>query len=147
MKIIANNKKAFFNYEVIEEYIAGIVLEGNEIKSIRKNGSMSISESFCIINNGEIFLHGSNIAVYNNSSPFNTNDATRDRKLLLNKKEINKLKKNVEQKGFTIVPLSVFFNERGLLKVKIALCKGKHDYDKRQSIKERDIKRFESREN
>lgn len=134
------NKKASFNYEVIDTYIAGIVLLGKEIKSIRE-GKVSISESFCTVDKGELIMHKCNISSYKMENPFCACSPDRDRKLLLKKIEIRRLFKASEQKGYTIIPLSLFINEKGLAKVKIGLCKGKHDYDKRESIKERDTKR------
>ena len=144
MKIICKNKKAYFDYEVLFTYMAGIALEGNEVKSI-KNGDMSIGESFCKFNGNELFLYNSNVAVYKQSSMFNTMDPLRARKLLLTKHELQNLKKNVEIKGNTIVPLEVFINDKGLVKVTIGLCKGKHNYDKRESIKQRDVERENNR--
>lgn len=144
MKIICKNKKAYFDYEVLFTYMAGIALEGNEVKSI-KNGDMSIGESFCKFNGNELFLYNSNVAVYKQSSMFNTMDPFRARKLLLKKHELQNLKKNVEIKGNTIVPLEVFINDKGLVKVTIGLCKGKHNYDKRESIKQRDAERENNR--
>lgn len=144
MKIICKNKKAYFDYEVLFTYMAGIALEGNEVKSI-KNGDMSIGESFCKFNGNELFLYNSNVVVYKQSSMFNTMDPLRSRKLLLTKHELQNLKKNVEIKGNTIVPLEVFINDKGLVKVTIGLCKGKHNYDKRESIKQRDIERENNR--
>lgn len=144
MKVICKNKKAHFDYEVLFTYMAGIALEGNEVKSI-KNGDMSIGESFCKFNGNELFLYNSNVAVYKQSSMFNTMDPFRARKLLLTKHELHNLKKNVEIKGNTIVPLEVFINDKGLVKVTIGLCKGKHNYDKRESIKQRDVERENNR--
>ena len=134
------NRKARFDYEILDTYIAGLVLVGNEVKAVRE-GKVSINESFCTINNGEVFLHNSNITIKDNPNSFITVEANRDRKLLLNKIEIKKLTKSVEQKGNTIIPLKLFFNDKGIVKVEIALCRGKHNYDKREAIKERDIER------
>lgn len=136
------NRKARFNYEFVEELVAGIVLKGSEIKSIRE-GNVSIGEAYCYIKDGEIFIKNMNISVYEKSSD---KDPLRDRKLLLNKKEIKKLKKRVEEEGMTIVPTLVFINENNIAKLKIALAKGKHTYDKKQTTKERDIDRQARRE-
>ena len=133
------NKKAKFNYFIEDEYTAGIVLTGSEIKSIRKR-NVSISESFCEFNdNTELFITKMYIKEYENSS-YNRNSLSQ-RKLLLNKKELKKLKKKVADVGLTIIPLKLFINDSGLAKIKIALVKGKKLYDKRQSIKEKEIKR------
>ena len=133
------NKKARFNYFIEDEYTAGIVLTGSEIKSIRKR-NVSISESFCEFNdNTELFITKMYIKKYENSS-YNRNSLSQ-RKLLLNKKELKKLKKKVADVGLTIIPLKLFINDSGLAKIKIALVKGKKLYDKRQSLKEKEIKR------
>lgn len=133
------NKKAKFNYFIEDEYTAGIVLTGSEIKSIRKR-NVSISESFCEFNdNTELFISKMYIKEYENSS-YNRNSLSQ-RKLLLNKKELKKLKKKVADVGLTIIPLKLFINDSGLAKIKIALVKGKKLYDKRQSLKEKEIKR------
>lgn len=137
-----NNKKAYFNYIVEDEYVAGIVLNGGEIKSIR-NANASIADAFCYIDaRGELWLKSSYIKLYENAG-FSTYDEHRERKLLLNKNEINKIRRFLKEKGkgYTIVPLSMFINERGLCKVKIGICKGKKLYDKKQTLKERDIDR------
>jgi len=133
------NKKALFDYEVLEIYIAGIVLTGTEIKSIR-GGKASLIESYCVISNKEIFLKNSYIAPFELGT-FNNHEERRLRKLLLNKREINKLKKSIEEKGLTIIPIKMFINNNGLCKVEIALCRGKKEYDKRETIKEKDNKR------
>lgn len=137
------NRKAYFKYEIIDNYIAGIQLLGTEVKSIR-SGKVNFTDAYCIIRNGEIFIHGLHIAEYamgtcNNHTP------TRDRKLLLNKKEIIKIEKKINEKGLTVVPLKVFINEKGLVKLEIAVAKGKKIYDKRESIKEKDAKRESNR--
>lgn len=132
------NKRAKFEYEFLEKYIAGIVLVGTEIKSIRL-GKASISESFCEFNNGELFMINSHIEEYSFGTHYN-HKAKSERKLLLNKRELKSLYKSVQNKGLTIVPLRLFTNEKGLAKVEIALAKGKKLYDKRETIKERDTK-------
>lgn len=134
------NKRARFEYELLDKYTAGIVLAGTEIKSIRE-GRASISESFCEFNdNEELFVINMQIDEYSHASHFNHRPKA-ERKLLLNKRELKKLIKEVKTSGLTIVPLKVFINERGLAKIQIALAKGKKLYDKRDSIKDRDNKR------
>ena len=144
MKIVTENRQARFEYFIDETYCAGIVLEGAEVKSIRNN-NVSLNDTFCHIYNGEVFIKNMHVAVYDKSGAFNTRDSRRDRKLLLRKAEINKLIGKVNQKGYTLVPLTVFF-EGSLVKIKIALCRGKHTFDKKQSIKEKDIKISAERE-
>ena len=133
------NKKAKFNYFIVDEYTAGIVLTGSEIKSIRRR-NVSISDSFCEFNNNnELFISKMYIKEYQNST-YNRNSLSQ-RKLLLNRKELKKLKKQITDVGLTIIPLKLFINESGLAKIKIALAKGKKLYDKRQSLKEKELKR------
>ena len=132
------NKSARFNYFVIDEYEAGIVLTGTEIKSVR-NGSCNIKDSYGIIRNGEVYLLNMFIGQYKEGNLFNHNE-TRDRKLLLHKKEIKKISKDIDIQGLTIVPLKVYFKD-SKLKVLIGVCRGKKTFDKRETIKERDIKR------
>jgi SsrA-binding protein len=135
------NKRATFDYEVIETFTAGIVLYGYEVKSLQE-GRGRISESHCAFNNNELFLYNSHIDRYKNSSPFVvTYEQVRPSKLLLNRRELNRLSKAIEQKGMTIIPLKLYRNDKGLIKVDIALAKGKHTYDKREAIKKRDIER------
>ena len=133
------NKKARFNYEISDTYTAGLVLTGTEIKSIR-HGKASLVDSYCIVENGEVWVKGMNISEYFYGS-YNNHMARRDRKLLLNKKEIAKLARAAEDVGFTIVPLKLFINERGLAKLLIGIGRGRKQYDKRQAIRERDDKR------
>ena len=133
------NKKASFEYFFVETYTAGIVLTGTEIKSIRQ-GKASLVDSFCYINNGEIWLKGMNISPYFFGS-YNNHEAKRDRKLLLTKREIHKLQEATKQVGFTIVPTLVFVDDKGRAKVDIALAKGKKEYDKRQTLKEKEDRR------
>tara|TARA_B100000941_G_C28400492_1_gene497809 strand:+ start:186 stop:638 length:453 start_codon:yes stop_codon:yes gene_type:complete len=133
------NKKAKFNYFIEDEYTAGIVLTGSEIKSIR-NKNVSISDSFCEFNeNDELFISKMYIKEYQNST-YNRNSLSQ-RKLLLNKKELKKLKKKISDVGLTIIPLKLFINDSGLAKMKIAIAKGKKLFDKRQSLKEKEVKR------
>ena len=139
MKIVAVNKSASFEYFIEERYQAGIVLEGAEVKSMRA-GKASLGESFCEIRGGEVFLKNMHIAVYDKSGAFSTRDSRRERKLLLNRMEINKIVGKVNERGYTLVPLRLYFQD-ALIKVEIALCKGKHTYDKKKAIAERDQKR------
>ncbi|MDE6135478.1 MAG: SsrA-binding protein SmpB [Muribaculaceae bacterium] len=134
------NRRATFDYEIVETFTAGIVLTGTEIKSIRE-GHASLVDTFCYISSaGEVWVKNMNIAQYFYGT-YNNHEARRDRKLLLNRKEIGKLMKNGRDSGFTIVPLRLFINERGLAKLVIGIARGKKEYDKRQAIKEREDKR------
>ena len=133
------NKKASFDYFFVDTYTAGIVLTGTEIKSIRL-GKASLVDTFCYINNGEIWVKGMNINPYFYGS-YNNHEAKRDRKLLLNKREIRRLQEDTKAVGFTIVPTLVFIDDKGRAKVDIALCRGKKEFDKRQTIKEKQDKR------
>lgn len=143
MKI--ENRKARFDYFIEDTYTTGIVLTGTEIKSIRK-GNASLVDTFCQITNNEVFVHNSYISKFEHGS-FCNHEERRLRKLLLTRQEINKIHKKVQQKGYTIVPLNMFINDKGLCKVTIGICVGKKQYDKRETIKERDltreIKRYE----
>ena len=132
------NRKARFDYEIFDTLESGIVLSGTEIKSIRK-GSCNLKDSYIIIKNNEAFILNMNISAYKEGSIFNEEE-TRTRKLLLHKNEILKLKDKISIKGYTIVPLKLYFKE-GLAKLEIGVAKGKHTYDKKESIKEKDIKR------
>lgn len=139
-RVNIQNKKARFNFELLEKYDAGIVLAGTEIKSIRE-GKASIAESFCeFTEKGELFVINMTIQPYSHGNYFNHNPKN-SRKLLLQKNELRKLHKKVKNTGLTIVPLKVYLNNRGLAKMKIALAKGKKLHDKRQTIKERETKR------
>ena len=133
------NKKASFEYFFVDTYTAGIVLTGTEIKSIRQ-GKASLVDSFCYINNGEIWVKGMNISPYFFGS-YNNHEAKRDRKLLLNKREIHKLVEATKQVGFTIVPTLLFIDNHGRAKIDIALAKGKKEFDKRQTLKEKEDRR------
>lgn len=137
--LIFKNRKASFNYSFSDKYTAGIVLKGSEIKSI-KDQSVDFSNSYCIIKHNEIFIIGMNIKEYKFAN-LNNHDPDRDRKLLLNKKEINQIKKKVSEKKFSIIPTKLFMSSRGLVKIEIGLGKGKKEYDKREDIKQRDIDR------
>lgn len=138
-----NNRKAYHDYFVLETIEAGIVLTGTEIKSIRENGA-NIKDSYAIIKNNEVFILNMHISRYEQGGVFN-HEETRTRKLLLNKKEILKLKEKITLNGNTLVPLKLYF-KHGILKVSLGVCKGKKNYDKRETIKERDIKREISRD-
>lgn len=146
MKIITTNKKAYFNYDIIETIMAGIVLLGSEVKSIRAK-EISIKEAFCHVDNGEMWLKGAHIAQFTQSGMYQNHDPYRDRKLLLNKNEIIKLEEKASKKGQTIVPLKVFITKTGLIKIDIGLGKGKKIRDKRESIKAKDLDREQKREN
>lgn len=144
MRLIAVNKSASFEYFIEEKYEAGVVLEGSEVKSLRA-GKASLGESFCEIRGGEIFLKNMHIAIYDRSGAFSTRDSRKDRKLLLRKMEISKIVGRVNEKGYTLVPLKIYFKD-ALVKVEVALCKGKHTYDKKRTLMERDAKRAVDRE-
>ena len=138
-KIVANNKKARFDFFIEDIFEAGIVLTGTEIKSIRQ-GKVSINESYAKVRDGEIFLLGMNISPYEQGNIFNV-DPLRERKLLLSKREIRKIDEINRLKGKTIIPLRVYINERGLAKVQIGIGTGKKNYDKRDSIAKKDAER------
>lgn len=137
------NKRATFDYAIGDTFTAGIVLTGTEIKSIRQ-GKASLADTFCYVDKGEVWVKNMYIAEYFYGT-YNNHAARRDRKLLLNKKEIAKLEKTGKEAGFTIVPLRLFINDRGLAKLVIGVARGKREYDKRQSIKEREDKRTMAR--
>lgn len=137
--ITIKNRKASHEYLFLDTYIAGIQLIGVEIKSIRK-GEVNLSEAYCIFQNGELYLKNTHISPYENAG-FVKVDPLRDRKLLLNKNELRKLSEGISRKGLTIVPTKMFINDRGLCKVEVCLCQGKKNYDKRESLKEKDIKK------
>lgn len=138
IKIIHQNKKAWHDYQILENLEVGIVLTGSEIKSIR-NGAIQLKDSFVSIDNGELFLHKAHISEYKDSS-YNNHKPERKRKLLANRQEIDKLYKKINEKGFTLIPLKVYFKS-GLCKIEIAVAKGKQKGDKRESLKQKDAKR------
>lgn len=139
--ILIDNRKANYNYFLLEEYIAGIVLEGCEVKSIR-NRDVNMSDSYCTFVGNELVIKNMHISPYKNSGfAYKDYDPKRDRKLLLTKRELRKLQKDVQVKGYTIVPVNLYTNDKGLVKLTIAMAKGKHTYDKSQTIKERDLDR------
>lgn len=133
------NKRVSWEYFLVEKIVAGIVLTGTEIKSIRE-GKANLADSYCYFDGGELFVRGMHISEYTYGN-YNNHLAKRDRKLLLTSRELRKLFIKVKEKGMTIVPVTLFINDRGLAKLEIALAKGKHFYDKRESLKEKDSKR------
>ena len=137
--ITIKNRRASHEYLFLDTYVAGIQLIGVEIKSIRK-GEVNLSEAYCIFQNGELYLKNTHISPYENAG-FVKVDPLRDRKLLLNKNELRKLSEGISRKGLTIVPTKMFINDRGLCKVEVCLCQGKKNYDKRESLKEKDMKK------
>lgn len=137
--VVIKNRKASHEYFFLDTYVAGIQLVGVEIKSIRK-GEVNLSEAYCIFQNGELYLKNTHISPYENAG-FVKVDPLRDRKLLLNKNELRKLSEGISRKGLTIVPTKMFINDRGLCKVEVCLCQGKKNYDKRESLKEKDMKK------
>jgi SsrA-binding protein len=134
-----SNKKAYFEFEILEKFEAGIMLTGTEIKSVR-SGKVNMSDAFCSFIRGELFIRNLHISEYERGTHYN-HEPKRERKLLLNKKELRKLNTKVKEKGLTIVPLRFFINSRGFAKVDIGLAKGKKIHDKRESIKEKDLRR------
>lgn len=141
--ITIKNKRATFDYELLETYTAGLVLTGTEIKSIRL-GKASLVDTYCIFEKSGLWVRNMNISEYFYGS-YNNHSARRDRKLLLNKKELKKIQRMVKETGYTIVPTRLFINDRGLAKLNIAVARGKKQYDKRQSLKEKDDKRMMDR--
>ncbi|HEY0652730.1 MAG TPA: SsrA-binding protein SmpB [Chryseosolibacter sp.] len=133
------NRQARFEYEILDKYTAGIVLTGTEIKSIRE-GKVNLQDGYCYFNKGEVYVKGVNITPYAQGTHYN-HEATRERKLLLNRTEIRKLEGKIEEKGLTLVPLRLFINDRGFAKMEIAVGRGKKLHDKRDSMRERDAKR------
>lgn len=133
------NRQARYQYEFVDTYIAGMVLKGTEIKSIRE-GKVNLMDGYCFFSNGELYVKGIHISPYIQGSFYN-HDTTRERKLLLQKKELAKLESKMNEKGLTIIPFRLFINDRGLAKLEIALAKGKKIHDKRDSIKDKDVKR------
>ena len=138
LKTVAQNKKAFHDYFVIESYEAGIELFGTEVKSIRQ-GKINLKDAWCGIDNGEIFVHGMHISPYEHGNIFNK-DPIRVRKLLMHKSEINRLFGQTKQQGYTLIPLSAYF-KKGKVKIQVGLCKGKKSYDKRESIAQKTAQR------
>lgn len=137
--VLIKNKKASFQYELLDSYTAGMVLTGTELKSIRL-GKASLVDSYCIMTHGELWAKGVQISVYENGS-YNNHDPKRDKKLLLTKRELRKIERQTKETGFTIVPTRMYIAENGWVKLNIAVAKGKKEYDKRETIKEKDDKR------
>jgi SsrA-binding protein len=139
-----NNRQAYYNYFIEDKYVAGIVLLGTEVKSIRE-GKVSFNDAFCMFEKNELWVRGLYIAEYSHGT-VNNHIAVHDRKLLLNRRELNKLQNKLKDKGLTVVPLKVFLNDDQFVKIEIGLAKGKKNYDKRETIKQRDtdkeIKRY-----
>ena len=138
-RIVAQNRKAYHDYFVEDKYEAGISLAGTEVKSIRQ-GTLNVKDSFCIVKDGEIFVHGMHVSPYEKGNIFNK-DPLRPRRLLMHKREINKLYSLIKQDGYAIIPLSVYFNEKSKVKLEIGVCKGKKLYDKRDAAAAKDAKR------
>jgi len=138
-KTVGRNRKAFFNYEVLEQVECGLALTGTEVKSLR-DGQLNFGDGFARFRDGELFLLNVNIAEYKQGG-YSNHDPMRPRKLLLKKKELEKLQRATEEKGTTLIPLSVYFNAKGIAKLALGLCRGKRLYDKRKAIAERDSKR------
>ena len=143
IKLVANNKKAYFDYFIEDKYVAGVALHGTEVKSIRM-GKCSIKESYIKIENGEVFIYGMHVSPYEKGNIFNK-DPMRIKKLLMHKYEINKLNGKLQQKGLTLVPLQVYL-KGGLVKVEVGLARGKKLYDKRESLAKKDMKREAEKE-
>jgi len=143
MKLIAKNKKAYLNFEILEKYEAGIVLKGSEVKSLRE-GKASINEAYGKIKNGEIYIHGMHISPYNPASHFG-HEPKRPRKLLLHKRQIAKLISQLTEKGLTLIPLRLYFNEKNIAKIELALARGRKIYDKRDIIAKREADREKER--
>lgn len=133
------NRSAFHEYFIDDKWVAGMVLKGTEVKSLR-DSKASFNDSYCIIHKGEVWLKSLHIAEYSHGT-VNNHDPVRDRKLLLQKREIRRIESKLKEKGYTLVPLRIFFNEKNLLKIEIGLAKGKKLHDKRETIKKRDIER------
>ncbi len=134
-----NNRQAYFNYHIEDKYVAGIVLMGTEVKSIRE-GKVSFADSYCQFDKGELWLRGLTIAEYSHGTAYN-HVPVHDRKLLLTSRELKRLEAKMKEKGYTLIPLKVFFNDKNFVKVEIGLARGKKVHDKRESIKERDTQR------
>lgn len=144
MKIIANNKTASFEYFIEDKYEAGIVLQGNEIKSVRA-GNVNMNDSFCFLRGNTVLVKNMHIAFYEKSDAFASKDTRKDRKLLLHKSEIAKIAGKINRQGYTLVPLKLYFKD-SLVKMEVALCRGKHTFDKKQTLSARDQKRAVERE-
>ena len=144
MKTICENKQARFEYFIEDAFEAGISLDGGEVKSIRR-GNVSLKDSYCSIYKGSVFVKNMHIALYKEASAYNVRDDKRDRRLLLHKAEIKKIAAKCEEKGYTLVPLKLYFKD-SLVKMEVALCRGKHTFDKKRAIAEKDVMRAAERE-
>lgn len=144
MKTICENREARFEYFIEDSFEAGIKLDGGEVKSI-KSGNVSLKDAYCFVEKAEVFVKGMHVAVYDRGGAFNSKDSRRERRLLLHKSEIRRLIGKVNEKGYTLVPLKIYLKQ-SLIKLEIGLCKGKHTYDKKQTIKERDLDRSAERD-
>jgi len=138
-KINIKNKRAYFDYELLEKLVAGMELTGTEIKSIRL-GKVSLADSYCFFKNNELWVKGMRIAEYDQGS-YNNHEPYRERRLLLKRKELNRFEKRVREKGLTMVALRLFISDNNLAKIEISLARGKKEYDKRESIRKKDLKR------
>lgn len=141
--VVIANKKASFNFQLMESFHAGIMLSGTEVKPLRE-GKASLNDSFCFFRKGELWIKNLHISEYKYGN-YNNHEPLRIRKLLLNKREMQRLQEKVKERGLTIVPVQIYFNERGFAKIEIALARGKKTFDKRESIKERDTKKMMDR--
>ena len=144
MKIITTNRSASFEYFIEEKYEAGIVLEGSEIKSLRQ-GNVNMNDAFCFVRGNDVSVKNMHIALYDKTDGFTDKNTRRDRKLLMRKSELAKISGKINRQGYTLVPLKLYF-KGALVKADVALCKGKHTYDKKATIAERDVKRSVDRE-
>lgn len=143
-KNICINRVAGHEYFIEEKIEAGIVLEGSEVKSLRR-GTVNLKDSFCLAYNGELFIKNMHIPVYDKAGAFNSKNAKRDRKLLVHKEELGRIRGKINEKGLTLVPLRLYFKD-ALVKVELGICRGKHTYDKKRSIMEKDLEREKQRE-
>ena len=143
-KVICANRSAAHEYFILERYEAGIVLDGGEVKSLRA-GRANLKDSFCAMEKGELFIKNMHIATYEKAGSFNVRNSKRDRKLLLHKDEISRLVGKVNQKGLTLIPLKLYF-KKALIKVELGLCQGKHTYDKKRVLMQKDLERDKERQ-
>lgn len=144
MKVVCENREARHQYFILDSVEAGISLDGGEVKSIRL-GNVNIKDSYCSVAKNGVFIKNMHVSVYDKSGAYNVREAVRDRRLLLHKSEINKIMAKVAEKGYTVVPLKIYFKQ-SLIKVELGICKGKHTFDKKQTLKERDLDRAAQRE-
>lgn len=145
MKQISYNRQVSHDYFIEDTLTCGIILKGNEVKSLRQNGT-SLKGTWCTIQNSRLVIRGMNIKNWGTSNAFDLPEEGRERELLVNKKELVKLLEKIKEKGYTLVPISIYFNERSLVKVDMGICKGKHNYDKRADLKTKQVKRDIDRE-